>query len=149
MLQIVVVVLLVVFALALRNRGRRSLPDKPEETVSQFFTAAGEGDDRGYLQLTTGELREALESDRAQAGAEAFRESLRRSAEGLEKVTTGDELEETVKQVQALTDRADEVLAGLDRSSKSLESILGRDDRFDWDRAYLVRREAEEALGYL
>jgi HEAT repeat protein len=31
----------------------------------------------------------------------------------------------------------------------TLESILGRDDRFEWDRAYLVRREAEEALGYL
>jgi phospholipid/cholesterol/gamma-HCH transport system substrate-binding protein len=54
---------------------------------------------------------------------------LRRSAEGLERVTTGDELEKTVKQVQALTERADEVLAGLDRSSQSLESILGRIDR--------------------
>lgn len=26
------------------------------------------------------------------------------------------------------------------------QSLLGRDDRFDWDRAYVVRREAEEAL---
>ncbi len=30
-----------------------------------------------------------------------------------------------------------------------LAGILGRDERFEWDRAYLVRREAEEALTYL
>ncbi|NQT13114.1 MAG: hypothetical protein HQ582_10225, partial [Planctomycetes bacterium] len=48
MLQIVLVVALVSLALALRNRV--SLPQKPEETVSQFFTAAGEGDDRAYLR---------------------------------------------------------------------------------------------------
>jgi HEAT repeat protein len=31
----------------------------------------------------------------------------------------------------------------------TLEALLGRDDRFEWDRAYLVRKEAEEALGHL
>jgi len=31
----------------------------------------------------------------------------------------------------------------------TLEAILGRDERFEWDRAYLVRREAEEAINYL
>jgi HEAT repeat protein len=31
----------------------------------------------------------------------------------------------------------------------TLEGMLGRDERFEWDRAYLVRREAEEALRYL
>ena len=31
----------------------------------------------------------------------------------------------------------------------TLEALLGRDERFEWDRAYLVRREAEEALHYL
>jgi HEAT repeat protein len=31
----------------------------------------------------------------------------------------------------------------------ALEAIAGRDERFEWDRAYLVRREAEEALQYL
>ena len=73
--------LAVALALALRNRG--SLPDKPQDTVSEFFTAAGEGDDRAYLRLVTGELRKSLENDRSQAGAEAFRDSLRRSAAGI------------------------------------------------------------------
>lgn len=31
----------------------------------------------------------------------------------------------------------------------TLELIAGRDARFDWDRAYVVRREAEEALQYV
>lgn len=31
----------------------------------------------------------------------------------------------------------------------TLNNLLGNDERFEWDRAYLVRREAEEALGYV
>lgn len=30
-----------------------------------------------------------------------------------------------------------------------LRRILGEDERFEWDRAYVVRKEAKEALGYL
>ncbi|MFH1923253.1 MAG: hypothetical protein ABIP48_25605 [Planctomycetota bacterium] len=81
MLQVLVVVLLVVLALSLRNRGR--LPETPEKTVSEFFAAAGNGDDRAYLRLVTGELRKSLENARSQAGVEAFRNGLRRSAAGI------------------------------------------------------------------
>jgi len=55
--------------------------------------------------------------------------SLRRSAEGLERVTTGPELERTTKRVDELVGRLDGTLTTLDRSSKSLESILARMDR--------------------
>jgi phospholipid/cholesterol/gamma-HCH transport system substrate-binding protein len=55
--------------------------------------------------------------------------SLRRSAEGMEKVTTGPELERTVKRVDELAQKLDGTIGTLDRSSKSLESILGRMDR--------------------
>lgn len=55
--------------------------------------------------------------------------SLKRSAEGLERVTTGSELERTVKRVDELVGRLDGTLTTLDRSSKSVESILGRMDR--------------------
>jgi phospholipid/cholesterol/gamma-HCH transport system substrate-binding protein len=68
--------------------------------------------------------------------------SLRRSAEGLERVTTGPELEETVKRVEKLTARMDEVLSGLDRSSHSLESILGRIDRGEGSLGKLTTDEA-------
>jgi len=54
--------------------------------------------------------------------------SLRRSAEGLEGVTTGPELERTLKNVDQLVARLDGTLATLDRSSHSVESILARID---------------------
>jgi len=31
----------------------------------------------------------------------------------------------------------------------TLKRILGQDERFEWDRAYVVRKEAQEALGYV
>jgi phospholipid/cholesterol/gamma-HCH transport system substrate-binding protein len=55
--------------------------------------------------------------------------SLRRSAEGMEKVTTGPELERTVKRVDQLVLRLDGTVGTLDKSSKSLESILARIER--------------------
>ena len=86
------------------------------------------------LHGTAGEARQLLEqlsgTVKEQRGElKALTKSLRRSAEGLEKVTTGPELENTVKRVEEVATRMDEVLSGLDRSSQSLESILGRVDR--------------------
>jgi len=86
------------------------------------------------VQGTVSEARQLLEQlsgtvSEQRGELKALTASLRRSAEGLEKVTTSDDLERTLEQVEALTERADDVLAGLDRSSQSLESILGRVDR--------------------
>ena len=69
--------------LALVLRGRDRLPDTPEDAVSAFFDAQQQGDDRAYLRLTCDELRRSLEQTREQAGAEAFRQSLVRSSEGI------------------------------------------------------------------
>ena len=55
--------------------------------------------------------------------------SLRKSAEGMEKVTTGPELQNTVKRLDALTQKLDGLTASLDRSSHSMETILGRIER--------------------
>jgi phospholipid/cholesterol/gamma-HCH transport system substrate-binding protein len=73
---------------------------------------------------------------------EALTKSLHRSAEGLERVTTGPELESTLQQVQQLSERADAVLGGLDRSSRSLEAILSRIDRGEGSLGKLTRDEA-------
>jgi hypothetical protein len=91
MLPILVLVLLIVLAFVLRSYDR--LPDTPEKTVTELFAAASEGDDRAYLRLLTGELRKSLENARNQAGVDAFRESLRRSATGIKglAVTRADE----------------------------------------------------------
>jgi hypothetical protein len=91
LLAVFVIVLLIVVAFALRSRDR--LPETPEKTVTELFAAASEGDDRAYLRLLTGELRKSLEHARSQAGVDAFREDLRRSATGIKglAVTRADE----------------------------------------------------------
>jgi phospholipid/cholesterol/gamma-HCH transport system substrate-binding protein len=86
------------------------------------------------VQGTVSQARELLQGlsgtvSEQRGELKALTTSLRRSAEGLENVTTSDDLKRTLEQVEALTARADEVLGGLDRSSRSLESILGRVDR--------------------
>jgi len=86
------------------------------------------------LQSGASGARQSLESLQAilkeQRGElRALTASLKRSAEGMEKVTTGPELERTVKRVDELVQRLDGTVGTLDKSSKSLESILARMDR--------------------
>jgi phospholipid/cholesterol/gamma-HCH transport system substrate-binding protein len=86
------------------------------------------------LQSGASDARKSLESLQAilkeQRGElRALSASLKRSAEGMEKVTAGPELERTVKRVDQLVERLDGTLGTLDRSSKSVESILARMDR--------------------
>ncbi len=99
------------------------------------------------LQSSAGEARQLLEQlsgtvSEQRGELRELSKSLRRSAEGLEKVTTGPELERTVKRVEEVAARMDEVLSGLDRSSQSLESILGRIDRGEGSLGKLTTDEA-------
>jgi len=117
--------------------------DEVAERVKALLSEEMVGDLQGSVSEARQLLERLSETVSEQRGElKALTQSLRRSAEGLEKVTTGPELEETVKQVRALTDRADEVLAGLDSSSKSLESILGRIDRGEGTLGKLTTDEA-------
>ncbi len=59
----------------------------------------------------------------------ALSASLKRSAEGLEKVTTGPELERATKRIDALTASLEGTLKTFDRSSASLERVLARMDK--------------------
>jgi phospholipid/cholesterol/gamma-HCH transport system substrate-binding protein len=104
------------------------------DMVSDVHGSAAEA--RRLLGQLSGTVREQ------RGELEALTKSLRRSAEGLEKVTTGPELESTLQQVQRVSERADTVLAGLDRSSRSLESILSRIDRGEGSLGKLTRDEA-------
>ncbi len=85
-LQGLVLVGIVTAAFALR--GRSSLPETPEETVEALLDAASRGDSAAYLRLVDGELADDLRTTRSQLGAEAFRESLRRSVAGMKGVAT-------------------------------------------------------------
>lgn len=55
--------------------------------------------------------------------------SLRKSAEGLEPLTTGPDLPQAAKRLNALTERLDGVVTTFDRSSKSLETVMARLER--------------------
>lgn len=72
------------------------------------------------LNTTVGEQRKELSTLTA---------SLQRSSAGLEKATSGPELERSIKRIDEVTARMSEVSSSLDRSSKQVEGIIARMDR--------------------
>jgi hypothetical protein len=78
-------------ALLLRDRGE--LPKTPTAAVSALIDTARAGDAAGYLQLTSGPLREELERTRNDLGEDGFRKYLRQFGEGIKglAVPAGDE----------------------------------------------------------
>jgi len=72
-------------------------------------------------------LSAAVKEQRTEIGG--LTASLKRSAQGLEKTAAGPELDRIVKRLDAVTEKADSVAASLDRSSKSMEGVMGRIDR--------------------
>ena len=86
------------------------------------------------MQGSAANARQSLESLQAilkeQRGElRALTASLKRSSEGLEKVTTGPELASVTKRMDELVGKLDGTAATFDRSAKSLDSILARMDR--------------------
>jgi phospholipid/cholesterol/gamma-HCH transport system substrate-binding protein len=84
----------------------------------------------------------------------ALASSLRRSAEGVEKATTGPELESAVKRVDAVAQRMEVLTETLDRSAKSTEGLLARIERGEGTLGRLSKDEtlylnANEALANL
>jgi phospholipid/cholesterol/gamma-HCH transport system substrate-binding protein len=92
-----------------------------EDTVTNVHDSAAEMNRLlRQLNVTVGEQRKELN---------ALTASLRKSSEGLEKVTAGPELERSVKRIDEMTAKMSEVSLSLDRSSKQVEAIIGRMDR--------------------
>jgi len=114
------------------------------EQVDELAGAASKAVDRMQALLSdetvtnvqegSGELRQVLQEMQATVAEQrkdllALTRSLRRSAEGIEPVTTGPELKRSIERMDALTARMDEVIGSLDRSSRSLETVMGRIER--------------------
>ena len=92
-----------------------------EDTISNVHDSAGQMTKLlRELNGTVGEQRKQLN---------ALTASLRRSSEGLEKVTAGPELERSVKRIDEMTAKMSEVSLSLERSAKQVEGIIGRMDR--------------------
>lgn len=83
---------------------------------------------------STSELQQLLKALSAAVGEQrreltALTGSLKRNADGLERVTAGPELTRTVKRLDELTLRMDGVMASLESSSHSVETVLSRMER--------------------
>lgn len=102
-----------------------------DETVANV--QKGSGEVRQLIQ----ELQAAVQEQRQDLVA--LTKSLRRSAEGLQPVATGPELQRTVKRIDGLTERLDGVVGAMDRSSRSLESVLARIERGEGSLGKLTR----------
>lgn len=90
-------------------------------------TVGAVGQSAQELQTLLMELNQLAAQQRGELAA--LSGSLRRSAEGFERATTGGELERAVARVDLLTARADETVLSLGRASGSLEAVLARLER--------------------
>jgi phospholipid/cholesterol/gamma-HCH transport system substrate-binding protein len=116
--------------------------DKVAVKVQNLFSDATVKDLQGGAtdaRRSLAQLQATLKEQRGEL--QALTRSLRHSAEGVEKVVAGPELERTVKRVDAIAARLDGTLVTLDRSSTSLDSILARLERGEGTLGKLLRDE--------
>ena len=103
---------------AVLGRAAALLSDTAIEDVQ-----AGAAQIRGLLSSLSG----AVAEQRGELAA--LTRSLRQSAEGLEQATTGPALARAIGELDRVAERAAAMAVSLDRSSRSLEVILGRIER--------------------
>jgi phospholipid/cholesterol/gamma-HCH transport system substrate-binding protein len=113
------------------QRLQRLLSDRTIRNVEE-----GAGEANSVLRQASGVL-----SDQ-RGELKALTASLRRSAEGLEHVAAGPELERTLKQLDELTRRAEALVEATSRSAASLETVLGRVEQGQGTLGRLSRDEA-------
>src|SRR4030095_10731252 len=68
--------------------------------------------------------------------------SLKRSSQGLEKVTTAPELERAIKRLDGISTQMDDITQKLGRGSESLETVMGRIDRGEGSLGKLTKDDA-------
>ena len=95
------------------------------------------GDD---LRKLMRQLDEMAVEQRTQVAA--LTGSLRRSAEALEKTTTGPEIDRSVKRIDVVTAKLDSIASAYTRSARSAEAILARIDRGEGTLGKLTRDDA-------
>lgn len=101
------------------------------ETVDNVRASSAE------LKALLGDLSETVSKERGEVSKLVA--SLRRNSEGVERATSGPELERAVKRLDDVTSRMDDLTRSLQRSGDSLESILGRIDRGEGTLGRLAR----------
>lgn len=97
------------------------------QTLLDERTVGAVGNSAVELQTLLTQLSAAVAQQRSEL--QALSGSLRRSAAGVERATTGPELERSIQQLDQLTARLGETATSLDRASTSLETVLARVER--------------------
>ncbi len=82
----VAVLLGLLAALGIRNRGEPAGADKPSTVVFDLFQRAKAGDVKGYLSCFGPELRQTVEASRRDMGERAFREQIEAMGEAVKGV---------------------------------------------------------------
>ena len=113
------------------------------------------------VQASTAELLSLLKQLSAVTAEQrkqlmALTTSLNKSAAGLEKATSGPELQDAVKRIDALSQKLETLTGSLERSSHSVEVVLGRIERGEGtlgkiskdDALYLNANEATVSLNH-
>lgn len=117
------------------------------DTVLQRITSLLAPQTIGSVQQSATELQSLLVELNALASRQrqelaALSSSLRRSAEGIEGVTTGPELTRAVAHIDSLTTRLAETSTSLDAAVSSLDTVLGRIERGEGTLGLLSTDEA-------
>jgi phospholipid/cholesterol/gamma-HCH transport system substrate-binding protein len=124
----------------LPGKGVTSMGEATTRITSQVETVVGRmetllsQDTIQDVHSSTSDLRQLMKTLSATV-AEQRRElntltgSLKRSSSGLEKAVTGPELERTVKRLDALAERMEGVTTTLEKSTRSVDTILARIER--------------------
>jgi len=112
------------------TRVQRLLDEKTIQNVHEG------GDDLRQLLRRLNEVTAEQQDEFA-----ALTRSLRRTAESLEQTATGPEIGRSIERIDALTGRLDSLVASLDQSARSAESILARIDRGEGSLGKLTRDE--------
>lgn len=118
------------------------------DTVLRRITALLAPQTIGDVRASASELQALLVELNALATRQrqelaALSGSLRRSAEGIEGVTTGPELGRAVARIDSLTVRMNDTALSLDAAAQSLDTVLGRMERGE---GTLGRLSTDEAL---
>jgi phospholipid/cholesterol/gamma-HCH transport system substrate-binding protein len=124
---------------ALQGRTEKGLADldqlsgQAEDVLARVQKLLAD-DTIGNVNVSTLEMRKLL-IEMSGAVKEQRKEltgltqSLRRSSAGLEKTANAPELERSIKRLDAISSRMDEVTQTLDRGTRSMESVMARIDK--------------------
>jgi len=125
--------------------GGSEVADKAEDVVTRMQKLLAD-ETLTNVQSSTAELQQLLQqlhaiADEQRSELRTITRSLRRSALAVDRATSGPELESAIRRTDALIAQLQTIGRSLDRSSRSLETVLGRVERGEGSLGKLLKDE--------